>query len=845
MPFGYTTDSDALDLFSGGHPSTLSPFPRNTESMNLHRMAISSLLFPHKDLPPPLDPVAILVDSHKCFSVQKENSSAGESASTCSGDQASKTYNETDGLSLFFNGMAAGEDMSTLISILSQTLQRARRTATWPTSPLLNYTHSEKRGNVDAGKPRFLGDVEKKNSEGSLQLESPFLNTSLSGLLSSTPSSLISQREWIKEATRAAVLFSVESLATSDAVSLFYYSSCFTERLRLKGAIKSAGDRKRESDLFFFRHPNEVLRPLLSDRVVVALARQLLRDCHHSTNPGQLDEVERVLEQIDPTPAIDAVLIDLYSRKGKWERALNSLHHIPQSLWTEFDITGVIRSFYRAALRNDVPSSSEAFLKGLNLLSPGRVEEGCMNLSSVSKEGESRTEPEVEFFTYPLHLIKQAMGCKVSWSTPSAVNDALGLLSMKPNLWREACMFLDTTVLSPHCVGEPKVCMEKNESIDKAFVCTNADSLDGSVEEEVESSADATSSFVLDHDSSFCHMRPNAVTVYQTCRVLCQSPETAFSYAKALLDRFDIPIITDFKATEQYLSFCAHSGRWQEALCIMKKHRQQLEKERHRNTIAGQRGASYASLAGCTVSDRMHSSNDKSFNFNQLCVHYSPNVYLALVELFSKSRCTEGVDALLQQKSLSKFYNPQTLSRAYNALIQTSKSVDEAMRYCDRLTCSLRQRSHKRSPGKENLQYDASADPRHQRTQTEEPGISINQETLEALENESLHQLTILNAMEGSWKEAVTIFQHLLHDPRRKLYVPTTEVHDCVQYALAQAPAPGASWHLSVSLFFELCKERELSTSPLAFQSTVKKCSSQGAGEVVQTLFKFLIRKGV
>ncbi|CCW60405.1 unnamed protein product [Phytomonas sp. EM1] len=834
MPSRHMVDSDGLEIFSDGRPPTPLPTRRDTELTNLQRIDIPSLFFSRGDLLPSFDPFTDLSVSRKYFCRWEKNSSTGERASARPSDSASETYKQTSGLSLFFHGIAAGEDMSTLIHILTQTLQRAGQTVNWPTSPLLDRACTEKKENADANPAKFLDSAPPNEDTVAPQSKSPFFNASLSVSSASPMSALISQREWIKQASRAAALFSVESPAASDAVSLLYYSSCHTERLRLKGAMKGAGNGRTASDLFFFRPLNKVLRPLLSDRVAVALARQLFRDSHPSAKHGRLEEVERVLGQIDPTPAVCAVLIDLYSRTGRWEGALRSLRGIPQSLWTEFDVTGVIRSFYRAARRNELPSSSTTLLEGLHSSLSGRAE------GEEEREGKE-AGPETDFFTYPLLLMKQAMEGKVSWSTPSAINDALGLLSLRPHLWRQACALLDATVLSPHCAGEPPVCERGEDGRAEALHCES----DGSVEEAEE--VEGTSlNHALVRESSLRHMRPNPVTVYQTCQALSQAPEVAFSYATALLDRFEIPLTRDFGATEQYLCCCAHAGRWQEALRVMKEHQLQLEKERNRHHAMGRRGmAREASSAGGNTADRTRSSGDKSSNFHERFAHYRPDVYLALVKLFGESRCSDGVNSLVQQRSLSKFYNPQTLSRAFNALIQSSKTIDEAMRHYDELKRVSRRRSGKGAPAKANTISAASAEPQQQPVRSEAFGASTNHEMFEMLENESLHQLTILNAMEGRWQEAVTIFQHLLHDPRRKLYVPTTEVHDCIQYALAQAPAPGASWQLSVALFYELCEERQLPTSPLAFQSAVRKCFSQDAGEVAQKLFKFMIRKGV
>lgn len=130
-------------------------------------------------------------------------------------------------------------------------------------------------------------------------------------------------------------------------------------------------------------------------------------------------------------------------------------------------------------------------------------------------------------------------------------------------------------------------------------------------------------------------------------------------------------------------------------------------------------------------------------------------------------------------------------------------------------------------------------------TQSAENFHSMLQRNRYSVENDSTAHLVSLYAKEGQWILALSSLNHLLHQTRHSSQFTYTALHDMVQYALEQAPAPGASWEVSVKLFTRMTSERRTPVSEVAFQSVIKKCFACGASKQAQQLFEYLIRHGV
>lgn len=173
---------------------------------------------------------------------------------------------------------------------------------------------------------------------------------------------------------------------------------------------------------------------------------------------------------------------------------------------------------------------------------------------------------------------------------------------------------------------------------------------------------------------------------------------------------------------------------------------------------------------------------------------------------------------------LLRQYNPHTVSRAHNTLLQQSRSLAEAAPYLEALTTKT---------------TDAP-------TTGGRPGNSgggSSSSSGMALENESLAHLTSLCAQKSHWCKALCSLEELQQDnARRRASQPTAALHATVQFALERAPAPEASWAVPVSLFVRMCGA-PVSISEVAFQS--RKCFASGTTETALLLLQYMIRKGV
>lgn len=709
------------------------------------------------------------------------------------------------GLHAFFSGLAAGDEMVGLV----QTLRRTVLEHVFP-----EHDRRECEGHADT-------------------TESPPIH------LPSFSSSMASLRAAIK----AAMLLSTEHPIAAEEATFFYHSPS-THSCLLR-------DSRREEDhdrrTVFPIHEGR-LRMLLSDRAAVVLARRHLRTAHHA------EAALQVLSQVEPTPAVCALLVECHCEAGQWKEALASLHAIPPPLWTEVDVSHAIRALYHAALSGEVET----------MRSPS---------SSPSSHSSTYRNP----LTEPLRLLATARENGVLWSSPGAVNDALGLLSLDRRLWPHAVELLDSLLLSssslssssaspssPTSTPEPPAAHLPSEPASTSVAVTTTNHSDEMLtfyatgegdlvpHQPVWELFDAFADTAVNSSSSNSRqhgrgsspslstrdLRANAVTVFQACGALRARPDLAFRYANALVKTHKIAYSTDFKATEAFLRVCVRDGRWDAALAVLREARHGAADGTARGKHKGKEGT--------------HQHGPRA---------YSADILLSLLRLLGEKGATEhyaevfaslwnssgfvsnGANPEAPARDLSKYYRTRTLYRAYNTMIQHASRASEAEGYYAALKSIA---SPSWSPGEPE---DGA----------NEPGSGGEDARLES---KSYERLTMLYAQEGDWERALGCLNTLLHHPKRKLhYVPTPAVHDAVQYALEQSaacsarssqlpsqapssPPLAAPWQVSVALFKEMC-EREVPTSPIAFRSVVRSCFAQGASEEAQKLFQLLMRRGV
>lgn len=372
-------------------------------------------------------------------------------------------------------------------------------------------------------------------------------------------------------------------------------------------------------------------------------------------------------------------------------------------------------------------------------------------------------------------------------------------------------------------------------------------------------------------------MQPNTLTLYRILEVLRphkeQQWERGLAYASQLMQPpYDVQVGQDVATVELLLQLCIQGRRREDALHYMSL----CNASRHENSLSMASSTSvadfgdgvHASSVGVPLKKskrkQMMQSNQKPHRFAEvidmnrsivrdlrfplqeslarlLCEwsperemgkkedvdehhatkattrspHTSPVSHLlSAADVYTRSRRQDSnlplspsptTPSYLSAEELSMHFNRHTLSRAYNGLLQQSKTLEEAERYKKSLF-SLRA----------------------------------------GIENESLAHLIPLHAQRGKWEAALHGLQELVHHPRRQArFLPTAALHDSVQYALEQAPAPGPSWEVSVKLFKDMIEKAQVPLSEVAFQSVVKKCFSQGASGPAQKLFEYLIRHGV
>lgn len=584
-------------------------------------------------------------------------------------------------------------------------------------------------------------------------------------------------------------------------------------------AVHGTLNTTSEAPLF----PLEALPSLLDPAAVTAFVRRRYRA---PARAGQWVTALRWLHSTSLTPAVAGLRIDICRRVGHWRLALAALQGIPPPQWTEMDVSGTLQSLYEEARKHATTNASSGISSrpARSALSPQSsrtceeqerlgtkgVEERAGGSECISPEGD--TAPLVKA---ALGIMRTASHHVSHWSSPAALNSTLALLlSASPSGWREALELLEHTLSLSSPAPAAALQSERNEEErmreldgDEGGSTRVRPGFSSSPNYFDRDAEDASSRLVEDNGSNSSSdvvclekrgkrygilrgMRPNAVTVFHTCQVFQSQWAIALACGLEMIRRYDVPIAEDLPCLESLLEHCVEGQRWTEALEIMERsnmYHQQKRREGGAATLHGTRDHHSASSA---QQQRRLRKRLQIPLATLLC--QNEGAYMRHPDVFSPA-------------AMSKYFNHHTLSRAYNTLLQHSTQASDATHWrneLQRLRCSV--------------------------------------------ENESLVHLVTLHSKEGAWRAALSSLEEILQDPaRQRFFVPTAALHDTVQYALEQAPPPGASWEVSVRLFTDFTSTRQVPLSDVAFQSVVKKCFSQGAHTQAQHLFEYLIRHGV
>ncbi|KPA84822.1 hypothetical protein ABB37_01299 [Leptomonas pyrrhocoris] len=747
------------------------------------------------------------------------------------------------GLVGYFQGLAAGDDLGDLIrglrrSIWSCYQECLCKTKTSSSSSVVNPTGAETDGAAAAA-------VEANIPAPAAPHRLP------AGTLSA------SQRREYWSATRTAFLFSAESPSAAEEATKLHcspvtrsllYPYCYSvgEAGAPDAAALPLGRVLRSGDM----------KMIWSDARMAELAREEVR-----RNPRDgWQQALRLLHQVSPTPLTCAVELELYRQTDgqHWVEALRSLWCIPPAQWTEMDVGAALRSLYHAGRRArrakppatqssissslPSPASTSSFESDLFGSDGGAADTACDGTSDESTE------------VFLARLIAQALRIHraveetgaLQWSTPSAFNDTLGLFALDPTAWREACLLLDKLIAARGCTME-----EAAPSPAAASIPPN-----------VSNTADPqrASQGILSTQASaalYQHMRPNPVTIHQTCRVFQQHWDVGLQYVQRLqrVAGDALHLCTDIVATEDVLRLCIAGQRWQEALRLVVSYEAAVRDQHTANDSSSLSTCSSSSSSPSTFS-RPRGVSAELMSARQ---HFRPDVFVQLVRLLgSVPECRPVAYALVRRHdtrvsspraslspmqtdvpplastlprvdlSRSKLYNDDTLSRAYNCLLQGSATLHAA----DALVKELNQLY-----GADVSTPSSSALPLSV--------VSDFDAKIAGLETESVAHIAYLCCTAGNWQRALHHTNALLHSPRyRATFIPTARLHDAVQYALEQAPPPGPSWELSMKLFTDMM-DRNVPISEVSFQSVVKRCFAGGAPEQAQRVFQMVMRRGV
>ncbi|CAJ1032612.1 hypothetical protein, conserved [Leishmania lindenbergi] len=822
------------------------------------------------------------------------------------------------GLTRYFNGLAAGDEMAELIRGLHSSIWRCYQDCLQrPVAvqvPASSVSASGAGGGVGAfanesaelssrsndvplrgsslgnAGTRFTSPANQSDgAEAVLPIAAPAKPTPIPrGRLKAA----LRRQYWA--ATKAAMLFAVESPSVAEEATALHCSNI--ARSLLYNYYYPSDNRDIASSSPHVRATLGIapvistlqqgeVRWVLSDTRIVELARKELKANRVDGAVCGWQRALALLRQVDPTPLTSAVELELYRRTDghHWAEALGCLWRIKPAHWTEMDVAAAVRCLYSAGRRRHQESSVS--------MSPDGAE------GATTEGGESTSPASNTVFVARLtaqalriHHAVETAGV-LRWSTSSTFNDTLGLIAFGTAGWQDACVLLDKLLASAAAGarsrdpdlkrdaargvvgtsrGEKAVRSEQHRTggeaaaDDESFLASTSD------ESKFMSQGEDTSVIAYSQQrapspvSLYHFARANAVTVHQTCRAFRSRWDVGLRYVQLLQEAFadTLNLSSDTAATEDVLRLCIAGQQWEAALRLVTAHKAAMADgaEGERLPAVVQDGSSIAAAlkghAAAVV------AAPKRATLSQHRRHYRPDVFVQLVSLLGSVQASRWaaydlihryaasgaalstVAVNLDRRNsttvglrLSKHYNTNTLSRAYNCLVQNADTLDAAQQVLEQVRCF-------QSPAREG----SSAVTQDKKSC---PGGNADRQLrdldaeLVGLETESVAHITYLSAVAGDWCRALHHANALLHEPRyRATFFPTARLHDAVQYALEQASSPGPSWQVSLQLFTEMM-ERNVPISEVSFQSAVKRCFSGRVPDQAQKLFYFVLRKGV
>lgn len=779
----------------------------------------------------------------------------------------------------YFAGLAAGSDAADLIKGL-----RFSMAASYQES----MGYSVEKDDLLPTAQRQLEDrcsaasLHRNRSQGSSikAKEAPIQNkstadTALSSSPSSSPPLLPSlppdQRRALWTAAKYAMLFSTECPAAAAEATKLHYSPI--TRLLLwphyyPNAAATAAEAPYSSALM-----RGDLQWILSDVQAIQLARAEMRreaeaaasvsypsstvfskksersydrDSRGVAEPAWMRALALV-RQVEQTPLTAAFQLDVYRRTAgcHWMSAIQALQCIPVHRWTEMDVSSVLRQLYRTAKtkrQKDVRYNPDAVTTtaSVEAAPPPSADESDVWVSAI--------------VTKAMHILNTAhQSQKWRWSVPSALNDCLGLLALHRGGWIHACALLEdlwpdkeapfheavssavvpSTTTTVGSASLLEVSPPGSAGI-RSSVCENCS--ETSVSRHTNKSqavAPCNGSMQLSAPVSRLHyfrgVQPNSATIGQICQVFGAGQwGLGLYYTRQLMEKYrdSCSISMDDLAAERVLSLCIAGDQWQCAMDLLQRY----------YLFPG--SAAYSTTDGMRQQRHIKVSIAGKTPLITLALRpHRTELFLQLIQLLGQHRAAQPLAyQLVQQYSgglhqlphlppppqqqrrgssasslPSKFFNRNTLSRAYNTLIQLSGHTAEAEALVAQLNAVV-----------------GSGSP-----------------SLPSLEAESVAHYALLLSADGQWEAALRHAYQLLHHPSYHLaYVPTARLHDAVQYAISEAPAPGPPWIVSLQLFYAM-HDRQVQFSEVAFQSVIKRCFSGGVPDQAQKLFHFVMRNGV
>ncbi|CBZ29631.1 conserved hypothetical protein [Leishmania mexicana MHOM/GT/2001/U1103] len=820
-------------------------------------------------------------------------------ASDAATPAAASAVSSAQGLARYFHGLAAGDEMAGLIRGLRSSMWQCYQdclhrpaAAQVPTlSVLASGGASGLEASVDgsAALSSRIDDAPLRESsfaDAGTQFTSPVnhgvgmsaapLATAPATPAPIPPGKLKSvERRQYWSATKAAMLFAVESPSVAEEATALHCSAITRSLLYNYYYPSEGGDAASRSPrvsttlgtapAMSTLHRGEV-RWVLSDTRVAELAREALKMDRCDGGVCGWQRALALLRQVDPSPLTSTVELELYRRTNghHWAEALRCLWRIEPAHWTEMDVAAAVRCLYSAGRRyhqeNSVSLSADEAARATT--------EGGERGSHASS---SRFQARLKAEALRIHHAVEAAGV-LRWSTSSTFNDTLGLVALDTAGWLDACALLDKLLAgaaAAACSGDMGVrkgatrgavgVVRREKALHTVQRITGDEAVADSelflvstfYESEMLSHSDAK--LVASHSPQRARspellyhlVRANAVTVHQTCRALRSRWDVGLRYVQLLQDAFadTLHLPSDTVATEDVLRLCIAGQQWEAALRLVTAHQ-----------------------AAMTDSDRLPAASEvaasKRATLPQHRKHYHADVFVQLVHLFGSVQASRSAaydlihryaassaalsaacvkvnrnSSTMLGLGLSKHYNMNTLSRAYNFLVQSADTLDAAEQVLEHLRRS-------RSPPLQGCSAAAHETKGHAGGGAGCPLRDTDAE-LAGLETESVTHIAYLSAVAGDWRRALHHANALLHEPRyRTTFFPTARLHDAVQYALEQAPSPGPSWQVSLQLFTDMM-ERNVPSSEVSFQSAVKRCFAGGVPDQAQRLFHFVLRNGV